>query len=66
MSHKKFGPDRFSRFYVYWIQTDTQTDKPNLYIDLYFVSIDSLDEDEDEPGDPENGVSPKETTLLTL
>ena len=37
MSHKKFGPDRFSRFYDYWIQTnrqtDTQTDKPNLYID---------------------------------
>ena len=38
MSHKKFGPDRFSRFDVYWIQTDKQTDrqtdKPNLYIDL--------------------------------
>ena len=38
MSHKKFGPDRFSRFDVYWIQTnrqtDRQTDKPNLYIDL--------------------------------
>ena len=30
MSHKKFGPDRFSRFDVYWIQTD----KPNLYIDI--------------------------------
>jgi len=29
LSHKKFGPDRFSRFDVYWIQTD----KPNLYID---------------------------------
>ena len=25
--HKKFGPDRFSRFDVYWIQTDKQTDK---------------------------------------
>ena len=39
MSHKKIGPDRFSRFDVYWIQTnkqtDTQTDKPNLYIDIY-------------------------------
>ena len=38
MSHKKFGPDRFSRFNVYWTQTDKQTDrqtdKPNLYIDL--------------------------------
>ena len=38
MSQKKFGPDRFSRFDVYWIQTDRQTnkqtDKPNLYIDL--------------------------------
>jgi len=27
MSHKKFGPDQFSRFDVYWIQTDRQTDK---------------------------------------
>jgi len=34
MSHKKFGPDRFSRFDVYWIRTDKQTDKPNSYIDL--------------------------------
>ena len=33
MTHKKFGPDRFSRFDVYWIQTNKQTDKPNLYID---------------------------------
>ena len=37
MSHKKVGPDRFSRFDVYWIQTNKQTpkqtDKPNLYID---------------------------------
>ena len=45
MSHKKFGPDRFSRFDVDWIQTDRQTDrqtnrqtdkqtyKSNLYID---------------------------------
>ena len=36
--HTKFGPDRFSRFDVYWIQTDRQTDrqtdKPNLYIDF--------------------------------
>ena len=35
MSHKKFGPDRFSRFDVYWIQTNKQTDKPNLYIDVF-------------------------------
>ena len=38
MSHKKFGPDRFSRFDVYLIQTNKQTnqqtDKPNLYIDV--------------------------------
>jgi len=27
MSHKKFGPDRFSRFDVYWTQTNKQTDK---------------------------------------
>ena len=25
--HKKFGHDRFSRFDVYWIQTDRQTNK---------------------------------------
>ena len=31
--HNNFEPDRFSRFDVYWIQTDKQTDKPNLYID---------------------------------
>ena len=39
MSHKKFGPDLFSRFDVFWIQTDRQTnkhqDKPNLYIDSF-------------------------------
>jgi len=34
MSHTKFGPDRFSRFDVYWIQTNKQTDKPNLYIEV--------------------------------
>ena len=37
MFHKKFGPDRFSRFDVYWIQTNKQTNKqtykPNLYLD---------------------------------
>ena len=27
MSHKKFRPDRFSRFDVYWIQTNRQTNK---------------------------------------
>ena len=27
MSQKKIWPDRFSRFYVYWIQTNRQTDK---------------------------------------
>ena len=53
MSHKKFGPDRFSRFDVYWIQTDKQTnrqtDKPNLYIDKsiilhYLAETDILEE----------------------
>ena len=41
MSHKKFGPDRFSRFDVYWIQTDRhtnrQTDKRNLHIEAYHI-----------------------------
>ena len=27
MSHKKIGPDRFSRFDVYWIQTNKQTNR---------------------------------------
>ena len=27
MSHKKFGPDRFSLFDVYWIQTNKQTNR---------------------------------------
>ena len=31
---QKIWPDRFSRFDVYWIQTNKQTDTPNLYIDL--------------------------------
>ena len=31
--HNKFAPDRFSRFDIYWIQTDRQTDKLNLKID---------------------------------
>ena len=49
MSHKKFGPDRFSRFDVYWIQTDRQTNKQTdrqakficiLYCsDLYLVYL---------------------------
>ena len=32
MSHKKFGPDRFSRFHVYWIQTNKQTDRQVKFI----------------------------------
>ena len=31
--HTKFGPDLFSRFDVYWIQTDRQTDKQSIYLD---------------------------------
>ena len=27
MSHNKYGPDRFSRFDVYWIQTNKETDR---------------------------------------
>jgi len=32
MSHKKFWPDRFSRFDVYWIQTNKQTDRQAKFI----------------------------------
>jgi len=35
MSHKKFGPDRFSRFDVYWIQTNKQTDRQAKFIDRW-------------------------------
>ena len=35
-SHKKFGPDRFNRFDVYWIQKNEQTDKQSILIeDIY-------------------------------
>ena len=40
MSHKKFGPDRFSRFDVYWIQTDRQTDRQAKFIyRLIFIAF---------------------------
>ena len=42
MSHKKFGPDRFSRFDVYWIQTNRQTDKANLYIDSTMITLEHV------------------------
>ena len=32
MSQQKFGPDRFSRFDVYWIQTDRQTNRQAKFI----------------------------------
>ena len=34
VSHKKFGPDRFSRFDVYWIQTNKQTNAQTSQIYL--------------------------------
>ncbi len=37
-SHKTFGPDRFSCFDVYWIQTERQTNRQAKYI-FSFVSI---------------------------
>ena len=33
-SHKKLGPDRFSRFDVYWIQINRHTLTDNLNIDV--------------------------------
>ena len=39
MTQKQFGPDRFSRFDVYWIQTNKQTDKLNLYIDYLALPL---------------------------
>ncbi len=32
MSHTQFGPDRFSRFDVYWIQTNKRTDRQAKFI----------------------------------
>ena len=34
-SHKKCGPDRFSRFDVYWIQTNKQTPRQAKFIYRY-------------------------------
>ena len=31
-SYTKFGPNRFSRFYVYWIHPNRHTNKQNIYI----------------------------------
>ena len=42
MSHKKFGPDRFSRFDVYWIQTNRQTDRQAKFIYRCYIIIVSL------------------------
>ena len=39
MSHKKIGPDRFSRFDVYWIQTDKQTNRQAKFIYRLFSFI---------------------------
>ena len=39
MSHKKIGPDRFSRFDVYWTQTDKQTDRQDKFIYRLYVYI---------------------------
>ena len=32
MSHTKFAPDRFSRFDVYWIQTNKQADRQAKFL----------------------------------
>ena len=37
MSHKKIGPDRFSRFDVYWIQTNKQTNRQTSQIYIYII-----------------------------
>ena len=31
-THTKFGPNQFSGFHVYWIQTDRETDNQAKYI----------------------------------
>ena len=36
---QKNGPDRFSRFDVYWIQTDRQTDNCKVYIQKVHVRV---------------------------
>ena len=34
-SHTKFGPNRFSHFEVYWIQTKRQTNRQKDRLNLY-------------------------------
>ena len=49
--HPKFGPDRFSRFDVNWIQTNTQADKSKVQgvfsktdiFDLFMFQLKRLD-----------------------
>jgi len=43
MSHKKIGPDQFSRFDVYWIQTNKQT---NTKTDRQAKGIESLEQNQ--------------------
>ena len=38
-SHIKFKPDRFSRFDVYWIQTNRQTDRQDKFINRYRINL---------------------------
>ena len=40
---KKLGPIGSAVFDVYWIQTNRQTDKPNLYIDIARISVEKVD-----------------------
>ena len=41
-SYKKLGPDRFSRFDVYWIQTNKQTDRQAKFIYSKITLLDIL------------------------
>jgi len=47
-SHKKFGPDRLSRFNVDWIHTDKQTDKQSIYIYRYIYLLCCLSSESEE------------------
>ena len=42
MSHAKFGPDRFSRFDVYWIQTNKQSNKKQTGKQSIYIFIKNI------------------------
>ena len=61
--HKKVGPERFSRFNIYWIQTDRHPEKLSVYIDIYLFVCTSPDVCLFESDKRQNGWTDRAQTL---